>query len=152
MADETEQTPKPPSTWRIKLKFLGIGILIGGLAGSGGVGKFLWDAHGQIDSMTADMHKMEARQGLFEAQAAVSAASIELRRDNFGDAKASTESARARLGTLDAAAAGVDAEILQTIQKRLDSVNIAASGDIVEATGGLDDVSLALERLINPAQ
>lgn len=152
MADTTEQTTKPPSTWRIKLKFLGIGFLVGGIAGGIGAGKVYLDSQAEITGMSDKMSQLEARQGLFEAQAAVAAASIELRRQNFGDAKTSTEAARARLGTLDADAANIDAGVLQTIQGRLDGINIAASGDTDKAAAGLDDVSLALDRIINPVQ
>ncbi|MFT4976954.1 MAG: hypothetical protein ACI8S6_002859 [Myxococcota bacterium] len=150
MADKNEQTTKPPSTWRIKLKFLVIGLLFGGIAGGVGAGKIYLDARAEVTSMQEQMSSLESRQGIFEAQIAIAAASVELRRENFGDAKSSVNTARARLDTVDAAAANIDAGVLKTIQGRLDGINIATAGETGLALTALDDISLAIDRLINP--
>jgi len=150
MAEDAKTDKAPSVPWSAKLKFVGIGLLIGGLAGGGGAGKVYYDGWTKQTSMQETMDRLQARQGLFETQAAISAASIELRRDNFGDAKSSVNTARTRLGTISADAAKIDGAVLKTIQERLDAINIAASGDSAQPSSALDDVNLALDRLINP--
>ena len=152
MAEEKSPSPSALSNWRIKLKFLGIGILVGAIGGGIGAGKVYLDNRAVIDAAESRAAELESRQGLFEAHAAVTAASIELRRDNFGDAKTSLNTARARLGGVDAEAANVPADALTTLQGRLDGINVATSGDTTESVAAIDDVALALDRVINPVQ
>jgi hypothetical protein len=153
MAEEKSTSPAAPSAlshWRIKLKFFGIGCLIGAIGGGIGAGKVYLDNRAVIEVTKSRAAELESRQGLFESHAAITAASIELRRDNFGDAKTSINTARARLGGVDADAANVSTDVLTTLQGRLDDINIAANGDTSDAVTAIDDVALALDRVINP--
>ena len=152
MAKEKSPSPSALSNWRIKLKFLSIGILVGAIGGGIGAGKVYLDNRAVIETAESRAAELESRQGLFEAHAAVTAASIELRRDNFGDVKTSLNTARARLGSVDAEAAKLPSDALTTLQSRLDAINVSTSGDTTDTVAAIDDIALALDRVINPVQ
>lgn len=152
MAEEKSPSPSALLNWRIKVKFLGIGILVGAIGGGIGAGKVYLDNRAVIETAESRAAELESRQGLFEAHAAVTAASIELRRDNFGDVKTSLNTARERLGGVDAEAAKLSSDALTTLQSRLDAINVSTSGDTTDAVAAIDDIALALDRVINPVQ
>ena len=74
MAEQKSPSPSALSNWRIKLKFLGIGILVGAIGGGIGAGKIYLDNRAVIDAAESRAAELESRQGLFEAHAAVTAA------------------------------------------------------------------------------
>lgn len=140
----------PSAPWSVKLKFLGIGLLVG-LAGGGiGAGKIYLDKSAELSAVSEKLSRANGVEALLGARAAAAAASVALRQENYGDAKEQLTLARARLDSLDPASASLDAARLDTIRQRLDSVNVASGTDSTGPVKTLDEVGLALDRLLLP--
>ncbi len=150
MAEPTPPPP-PPRTdggWKVKMKFLGIGALLGLLVGGAGAGKVYLDLSGQVDALELKQASAESREAVLAARAAVAAAAVALSAENFGSAKDKVAAARLKLRGLNAETAALDAEVLQTVSQRLDGINIVVGGSNASAVSGLNEVGLALDRLM----
>ncbi len=143
-------TPTPaapaPAGWKIKSKFLGIGLLIGALGGLSLTGKVYFDLSGDISRLEAAAAATNDRDNALQARAAVAAAETELESDNFGNARKHLDVARRKLAAVDHSAGHLDATVLSTITKRLDAVSISSDGANATANTTLDEIGLALDR------
>ena len=142
----TADTPAPPAGWKVKSKFLGIGLLLGLLGGTGLAGKVYFDLSGTIDTLETSAATADSRDAALQARAAVASTETELESANFGNARKHLDVAKRKLSEVDREAGLLDVGILATITERLESVTISSDGANTAANTTLDEIGLALDR------
>ncbi len=142
------KTPKPAAAagWKVKSKFMAIGVLIGLIGGGAGAGKVYMDASSTIDALEASSAIAHERDSALQARAAVAAAETELEAQNFGNVQKHLDVAKLKLAEASKADSHLDAGIMATIKERLEAVSVSASGNNSQADKALDEIGLALDR------
>ncbi|MFT5682028.1 MAG: hypothetical protein ACI8RZ_002946 [Myxococcota bacterium] len=142
---EKIEATKAPAGWKVKSKFMAIGLLVGLIGGGAGAGKVYLDASGTIETLEASAASANDRDSALQARAAVAATETELEAQNLGNARKHLEVAKLKLAEVDKEAGHLDASILATITERLNAVNISDGSNTVANTA-LDEIGLALDR------
>ena len=150
MSEPTPDTPDSaeapaPAGWKVKSKFLGIGLLVGLIGGGVMSGKIYLDLSSTISGLEEAAATAETRDSALQARAAVAAAETELEAANYGNAKKHLDVAQRRLAEV-SGDNHLDAKIIQTITERLETVEISADGANNAANTALDEIGLALDR------
>lgn len=145
-AEQTPESDAPaPAGWKVKSKFLGIGLLIGLLGGGALSAKIAWDGSVEMDAMEEAAKIAETRDSALQARASVAAAETELEQENFGSARKHLEVAKRRLAEV-SGSNHLDAEIIETISTRLNKLEISTDGANSAVNTALDEIGLALDR------
>lgn len=111
-----------------------------------------FDLQGEISAGEAKRLALQNSHDLLRARAALAATVVDLKNENYGDAKNTLAIARKQLDGFDAAGAGFDAAAMDAIKSRLDTVSVAATANTGATIRTLDEIGGAIDRLLFAAE
>lgn len=165
VSEETAVAPTPVPILA-KLKFLGIGAVVGLLLGGAGAGKVWFDMSSQVSAATESAAKIEAeaKDGMtkaasdldaakgqarvLKARVAAALAQYEFNRQNFGSAGDQVKVLREHLEAVDASVHGVDAAKLDAAKKAAMATNIEVAGDLPTQADQIRRMGAAIDALV----
>jgi hypothetical protein len=167
VSEENEVVVDQPSVPLLaKMKFVGIGALVGLLLGGIGAGKVWMDMSAAVSTANASaeqavaaaateaetaqgkVDRMTGQTRVLKARVAASKALIEFTRQNFGSAADQLKMVRSHLQAIDPAVHGLDAAKVDAAKTAANATNIEVAGDLNAQAELLRAMGKSLDALV----